>query len=292
MCSAPSQKANLFLDGSIDAARISEFSFSSRKTPEFMSHRLVQCQVCDLVFVDAPPPVEELTEAYHKAEYDSSEEAEDAAITYAHSISPYLGKLPQRDAALEIGTGTGIFLEYLARSGFRNVIGVEPSKAAIDAAPEHRRELIKEGIFVESDFQKESFDLICCFMTLEHVHDPGELARSAFRLLRKGGVFITVTHDYRGIVNRILGKRSPIIDIEHMQIFSKASVLELFRRSGFERVETIGFSNRYSLRYWLRIAPLPNVIKVPLRLLFSMPLIRNVKIAINAGNTLTVGYRE
>ena len=55
-------------------------------------------------------------------------------------------------------------------------------------------------------------------MTLEHVLDPFEVSKSAFNLLRKGGVFITVTHNYESKVNRILHTKSPIIDIEHMPL--------------------------------------------------------------------------
>jgi SAM-dependent methyltransferase len=102
------------------------------------------------------------------------------------------------------------------REGFSELVGVEPSTAAIAAAPENRRQWIREGIFREADFSPSSFDLICCFMTMEHVPDPKVISDAAFRLLKPGGAFVTVTHDYRATVNRVLGKRSPIIDIDHM----------------------------------------------------------------------------
>src|SRR5690606_4043504 len=136
--------------------------------------------------------------------------------------------------ALEIGTGTGVFLDHLRSLGFAEVVGIEPSKAAIAAAPRTRQLLIKEGIFRPEDFSPNSIDLICCFMTMEHVRDPGELARAAFSLLRPGGAFLTVTHNYRSPVNRVLGKKSPIIDIEHMQLFSPESIQYLFVTSGFQ----------------------------------------------------------
>ena len=66
-----------------------------------------------------------------------------------------------------------------------------------------------------------------------------------------------MTHNYRSNVNRALGSRSPIIDIEHLQLFSTASIRELFERSGFAAVSTREFINRYSLAYWARLAPMP-----------------------------------
>ena len=93
-----------------------------------------------------------------------------------------------RNDALEIGTGTGAFLSALRQLGFANMTGIEPSPAAIDAADRIVRPFIRGDIFVETDFVSESFDLICCFMTLEHVWDPRRLVEGCSRLLRKGGI--------------------------------------------------------------------------------------------------------
>lgn len=292
VCYTSSEQTEPFIEKNIDPKRISGFSFASRKTPEYMCHKMVRCQVCDLVYANEPPAVEELAQAYHSASYDSTEEATDAAKSYALAIKPVLKKMPRCEVALEIGTGTGIFLEHLKSSGFINLLGVEPSSAAIAAAPEARRLWIREGMFEESDFDAASIDLICCFMTMEHVRDPREISEAALRLLRPGGAFVTVTHDYRSSVNRLLGKRSPIIDIEHLQIFSRQSIRELFVRTGFQNISVESFVNNYSLRYWLRLSPLPNVIKKWFEHLLSFPMLRNRSIGLNVGNTITAGFRN
>lgn len=257
-----------------------------------MCHRLVQCTNCDLVYADQPPEEGELAHAYHVADYDSTEEANDAAASYIQAIKPTLAALAQRQSALEIGTGTGIFLEYLSREDFSELVGVEPSSAAIAAAPEYRRAWIRAGMFDEKDFAPESFDLICCFMTLEHVRDPGIIARSALRLLRPGGAFVTVTHDYRGMVNRLLGKRSPIIDIEHLQLFSEPSVRHLFESTGYTDVTVSAFKNTYSLRYWLRLAPLPGSVKSALSGLLAAMGVVDKKLGVNVGNLIATGYKH
>lgn len=292
VCKRSSESAKLFIKKNIDFAKLSGFSFSSRKVPEYMNHRLVRCTNCDLVYADQPPEAGELANAYHVADYDSSEEANDAASSYIRAIQPTLLKLSGHQSALEIGTGTGIFLENLFCEGFTELVGVEPSTAAIAAAPEHRRLWIRQGVFEERDFSPDSFDLICCFMTMEHVHDPDVVARAAFRLLRPGGAFVTVTHDYRSMVNRLLGKRSPIIDIEHMQLFSKQSVQQLFVGAGYSEVTTKAFSNAYSLQYWLRIAPLPQVIKAAISRTMSSLRVGDIKLGVNVGNLITNGFKR
>lgn len=291
VCSTPSDGAPVFLEESIDPAKLSASSFASRKVPEFMSHRLVRCPTCDLVYVPSPPAQGTLAQAYHEASYDSAEEAQDAARSYMQAISPVLARLATRGSVLEIGTGTGVFLEELANAGFTSLTGVEPSVAAIRAAPAHRQAWIREGIFREADFEPASFDLVCCFMTMEHVADPAEVATAAFRLLRPGGAFVTVTHDYRSFVNRMMGRRSPIIDVEHMQLFSHPSLRELFSRSGYEGLWQQAFVNRYPLAYWLRLMPLPHVLKTGLASLLVRTRLSGVKAGVNVGNVICAGFK-
>jgi SAM-dependent methyltransferase len=208
------------------------------------------------------------------------------------AIYPALKRLVQKDTALEIGTGTGIFLEYLLDSVFKEVVGVEPSMAAIEAAPKNRRAWIRHGIFREEDFAPESFDLICCFMTLEHVQDPMALTQASYRLLRKGGAFVSVTHDYQSVVNRLLGRRSPIIDIEHMQLFSKQSTRTMFESANLQDVQVTSFTNRYSLQYWLRLSPLPKILKSLLGPILSGAPLNAIRLGVNVGNIVTIGFRK
>lgn len=292
VCHTGFEKTKLVFEKNIDPAKLSEFSFASRKEPEFMCHRLVQCPNCDLVYADQPPDEGDLAHAYHAADYDSSEEANDAAAAYIKAIQPALGMLVRRQSALEIGAGNGIFLEHLSHEGFTELAGIEPSPAAIAAAPEYRRAWIREGMFEKKDFAPESFDLICCFMTMEHVRDPNIVASAAFHLLRPGGAFVTVTHDYRSMVNRLLGRRSPIIDIEHMQLFSKRSVRYLFDNAGFADITVKTFANCYPLRYWIRLAPLPRGIKSAMSSLMSYLGVDNAKLRVNVGNLITIGFKH
>lgn len=275
----------------INHSKISKFSFASRKTPEFMSHRLMSCQGCDLVYAPQPPADSELAAAYHQAEYDSTEEAADAADAYARAIQPILRLLPRRESALEIGTGTGVFLSCLKQAGFTQLTGIEPSTAAIAAANPEQRACISQGVFEERAFTPNSFDLICCFMTMEHVPDPANVARSVLKLLRPGGAFVTVTHNRRSLINRVLGKFSPIIDVEHMQLFSDASLKALFEHTGYQHIEIKAFSNCYALSYWLRLTPLPIFIKQ----LISRGLVQmgfdRVKLSANVGNTMGAGFK-
>ena len=147
-------------------------------------------------------------------------------------------------------------------------------------------------MFDETAFAPATFDLICCFMTMEHVRDPNAIARAALRLLRPGGAFVTVTHDYRSLVNRLLGKRSPIIDIEHMQLFSKRSIANLLERTGYSAISTRAFVNTYSLRYWTRLMPLPRPVKQSVLKLTGAVGMDRVKLGFNVGNMIAAGFKD
>jgi 2-polyprenyl-3-methyl-5-hydroxy-6-metoxy-1,4-benzoquinol methylase len=291
VCASGLDKSVLFLEESIDQSKLSGFSFASRKLPEYMNHRLVRCKACDLVYVSNPPGQDELAVAYHQADYDSSQVADDAAISYIRALEPVFSRLKYKTTALEIGAGTGVLLDHLQSKGFSDLIGVEPSTAAIEAAPAHRKKWLKEGIFHENEFKPNSIDLICCFMTMEHVQDPSQTASAAFNLLRPGGAFVTITHDYHSVVNRLLGKRSPIIDIEHMQLFSNQSIQALFKRTNYVDITAQSFVNRYALSYWLRLAPLPVSLKPKIEASMRMIGLDKLKMSIAVGNTLAVGYK-
>jgi SAM-dependent methyltransferase len=291
VCGAGADQTEPFLSDSRDDALLSASSFASRKVPEYMSHAMVRCRDCDLAYVDRPPSVDELAASYHAADYDSAEEAEDAADAYARAITPVLTKLRNRGSALEIGTGTAAFLERLSDAGFGELVGIEPSTAAIDAAPEHRKAWIREGIFEGSDFPPESFDLICCFMTLEHVQDPGALVAAAHRLLRPGGVFVGVTHNRRAWLNRLLGSRSPIVDVEHMQLFSEQSSKELLSRNGYVEIGGASFRNAYRLGYWLRLVPMSRTLKDKLTRGIRGTLLDSRRIPFNVGNYMSWGFK-
>lgn len=257
-----------------------------------MSLRLLHCHGCDVIYASDPPTALTLAEAYHQAQYDSQTEADDAAAAYARAAQPVLQQLGQRARALEIGTGTGVFLQCLQQAGFAELVGVEPSRAAIDAAPPERQAWILGGVFDEADFAPASFDLVCCFMTLEHVREPRPLVESALRLLRPGGAFVAVVHNWRGPVNRLLGKRSPIVDIEHLQLFSPSSVRQLLQGAGYHGISVQSFANRYSISYWLRLAPLPASLKSVITWLLKATGLTHVKLRFNVGNLWVSGFKR
>ena len=291
-CFDSNKNTVIFQKENISQEKITSFTYASRKTPEFMCHEMVRCLNCDLVYVTTPPDKLKLSEAYHAANYDSSVEAIDAAETYINHMNNIVSKLNSNSKILEIGSGSGEFLYNLKKKGFTNLTGIEPSISAINSAHSEIKSHLHEGIFQVDDFQEASYDLVCCFMTLEHVYDPREISESVNKILKKDGYFVMVVHNYRSIVNKILGKKSPIIDIEHMQLFSKKSIRLLLNKTNYNDIKINDFSNLYSINYWVRLLPISNLIKKFFIKILNKIKLDNFKIKINVGNIIISGRKD
>lgn len=291
-CPACGGRAHVpFADERIDPRKVSDFTYASRKQPEFMCLRLVRCTDCDLVYAPTPPATDFLSTAYSEAAFDSGPEAQAAAASYAKVLAPYVARLAGRNAAVDVGAGSGPLLPWLCESGFYPVIGIEPSRAAIEAAPPAVRAMLREGMFSSSLLADVKPSLLCSFMTLEHLADPGQFVGEAYRLLEPGGMLAVVVHNWRAPFNRLLGLRSPIIDVEHLQLFSPQSVRALLTRVGFAPVALQSISNAYPLRYWLRLTPLPASVKAQITAALDRMGLADQHVSLRVGNMLAVGIK-
>jgi SAM-dependent methyltransferase len=275
-----------------DESALDNFAFASRKLPELMHLALVECPVCHLLYASPSLTAGFLANAYGEASYDSTEEAEYAARTYAAELPRIMnGRLPSLGTALEVGAGNGAFLAHLRKAGFASVIGVEPSLAAANRAAPEVRSLIRLGMFDPKDFEPGSLSLFACFQTIEHVENPRELCESAIRLLCPGGAIYLIGHDRKSLVNRAMGTRSPIFDIQHQQLFSKISLRYLLEKTGFTGVEITPIRNRYPVAYWMKLLPLPVGLKKSLLRILGASGLGRMSVALNVGNLAAVGYK-
>jgi SAM-dependent methyltransferase len=281
-----------FAESNFRADLLDQFAFASRKMPEYLHTRLLNCASCDLVYSSPALKPEVLADCYRDADFDSGRESEFAARTYASLLKPLLPKLPKPLSVLDIGCGDGALLRKLLSAGFETVAGVEPSAAPLRMATPEIREKIRWGLFAPDDYPASSFSLITCFQVMEHVWNPLELCEGALRLLKPGGALAVIVHDRRALSAKLLGKKSPIFDIEHLQLFSRLSGERLLRTGGFATASVSSIWNRYPLDYWLRLFPFPRGFKLRTIGLSRRLRFGNLPLSIPAGNLLLIGTRS
>lgn len=265
--------------------------FSARRLPDRIHYRMVRCNNCGLVRSDPIVPPDILSQLYSKSTFEYDEEVDNLKLCYGR----YLNRLAQydvkKDALLEIGCGNGFFLDEAVKQGYINVRGVEPSLDAVDRANPQIRPLIVCNIMQSGLFNSEQFDVICMFQVLDHIPDPKKLLAECFRLLRPGGLVLCINHNIEAISARILGERSPIIDIEHTYLYSPKTLSRLFSGSGFN-ILNIGYAlNVYSPHYIARLLPLPKLIKESVLKILKTGWIRNLRMTVPLGNICLVAQK-
>lgn len=275
----------------IDPARFDAYSFASRKLPEYMHYRLIECPTCDLVYANPVPVMDSLVSAYEDAAFDSQVEARLAALTYAKFLPGIANRLTTLSGVMDIGAGDGAFLVELIAAGFTHVVGIEPSRAPVDAAPPDVKPLIRQEMFKADTVSPGTLSLVTCFQTIEHVEDPLWVCKEAWRALRPGGAVFLVGHNRRSFSAKLLGRHSPIFDVEHLQLFSRRSFKELMHRADFEDVSIVRLVNRYPLSYWAKLCPFPAAVKKSLTAFLSRGLVGQIVLPVPAGNLAVVAYK-
>jgi ubiquinone/menaquinone biosynthesis C-methylase UbiE len=96
---------------------------------------------------------------------------------------------------LEVGCGTGHWLAQLEASGC-DAVGLEPSAAMLDKARARglRAELV-HGRAESLPFADASFDRVLCINAIHHFDDVGRFVAEARRVLRAGGVLLSIALD-------------------------------------------------------------------------------------------------
>ncbi len=200
VCEYKAKAHKIYIKKNIKKNLLNKYSFSSRKIPEFMNFDLVQCSACSLIYSNNIPKFKTIYNFYKNSSFVDNQDAQDAASTYFQYLKPYLNQKISK--VLELGTGSGIFLEFLKKyfslkKNYRNIVankfvGIEPSKSAINNASVEIKKYIKQGTFEDIRINKNYFDIICCFMTMEHVYYPLKVLKKSYSCLKKNGFLALV----------------------------------------------------------------------------------------------------
>ena len=156
---------------------------------------------------------------------------------------------------LDLGCGDGRFSAALVGAG-ASVVGVDAAAEALRRA----RERAPEAEFVQSEegaslpFADDSFDLVWCGETLEHVVDVALLLGEVRRVLRPGAMLLATTPNHarlrvagEALAGRPLERRlDPRAD--HLRFFTAHTLRELLSGAGFNQVSVIAVDGPPLLR--------------------------------------------
>lgn len=152
---------------------------------------------------------------------------------YPEKLAKYLFdryNLQSGQKFLDIGCGRGEFLRGFIRCGIQGY-GVDQSNAAERYCPE----AILSIVDLENDalpYDNEYFDVVYSKSVIEHFHYPDKLVKEIYRVLKPGGLVITLCpsweYNFRGYFE----------DYTHRTPFMLSSLRDIFLIHGFDNVRT------------------------------------------------------
>ena len=191
----------------------------------------------------------------------------------------------------EVGGGNGFFLEAAKDFGFTKIAGVEPSYAAISAAREDIKPFLIASMMSSSVLPNKSFQIGAMFHTLDHLQDPIQTLKDCLGALESGGTFVVAVHNEYSWSARLLGERSPIIDVEHTYLYSLKTGIQIFEKAGFINVRSGPYSNHYSLAYILHLLPISRKFRKLVLGSWVGHLLSKIKIVVPLGNMWIAGNK-
>lgn len=219
---------------------------------------IVECTACGMRYVSPRPTLEALG-AHYPNEYGIYQPTAELPPHLRGMVEWLIaGRWKKALRRLErvIGTvrsdmkvvdvGCGLNNDYLvALRRMRGVTGV-----AVDFKPEaaaYIRDKLKmpvhAGTLHDAHFASGSFDLVSMNEYLEHEPHPREVLAEARRITAQGG-YLSIEIPYAdGFVARLFGSRWSQIDApRHLVHFSRETLAEILRRTGYELVHTETYS--------------------------------------------------
>lgn len=139
---------------------------------------------------------------------------------------------------LDIGAGTGAFVQYMNGKAWKSV-GIEPDEKARERALLFHKTKLLPSEFFES-FPPESFDAISLWHVLEHVHNLYPYLAQIKKLLKPAGIVFIAVPNYTSYDALHYGADWAAYDVpRHLYHFSPTSMQWLLKETGFHLIQEV-----------------------------------------------------
>jgi len=257
--------------------------FTARRRPDRLHYRMVVCHQCGLMRANPVLSTDALSILYKESHGHDLQLSQAAAETYGQYFQENFLPFPFQGRVLEIGCGPGSFLKELMRYHCNQVYGVEPSFEAVEQAGELKG-LIYNGTFVGGIYPKDYFDVICAFQMFDHLSDPAQFLKDCRENLKHKGNLFLILHNIKALPAKVLGPNCPMLDIEHPILYEPMTIIKMLEANGFTVQKKFSVLNRYPLRYWLQLLPMPQGLKKRLLDFLEKAPVGNIPVTLGLGN--------
>ncbi len=196
-------------------------------------YTIVECTRCGLRWVNPRPMHPRADDTYDEGYYKAFYEGKDASKReyFSRRVLELVPMVPDRPRLLDVGAGTGIFLEVAQAQGWQ-VEGVDPSAAACRVCRETLGVEVWHGTIEDLSPSDSRYDVITMWEVLEHTRDPLGTLHAAQELLVDGGLLALSVPNASGLVG-VLRWREELMPWYHLYHFTQSTLKALLRRAGF-----------------------------------------------------------
>jgi len=150
------------------------------------------------------------------------------------------GAITKADKVLEVGSGTGNHIIAIKKSIGCEAFGLDQSGAMIRQAEARRSGIVfQQGDAEALTFDDAFFDVIFSVDVIHHLTSSEDYFRTAKRVLRPGGRFVTLTHSHDMLRHNVLAAKywPKIIDYEIDRYPPTERLLAELAAAGFRNIE-------------------------------------------------------
>ena len=205
---------------------------------------IYECPRCSLRFTAEVPPADRIGRYYQSENYISHSNTRQGIVnnlyhavrnhtlsTKFHLIKKATGLKKGRH--LDIGAGTGAFVQFLNAHGWESE-GIEPDEKARERALTHHATRLYPAERFET-ILPETQDAITMWHVLEHVHDLYPYLQHIKNILKPQGLIFIAVPNYTSYDAVKYGANWAAYDVpRHLYHFSPASMQWLLKAAGFE----------------------------------------------------------
>ena len=154
-------------------------------------------------------------------------------LTDARVMAPLVRRLSADARLLDVGCGSGAFLDGVRADTGCHVQGVDVSHLAVETARRLYGVDVFEGPVTETPFSDATFDAITAWWYLEHVAKPNEAVAAMSRLLKEGGTCVIGVPSYDSVFARRFKDKWYHLDCpRHMCIWTPKTIRRLLSQHG------------------------------------------------------------
>lgn len=209
--------------------------------------QIQQCVHCHFLFTNPRPAAETIGRYYQSDQYISHNDEKQGLVSNLYkTVRRYTlnqkAKLikdlnGQVGSLLDIGCGTGAFLEYCQQKGWR-IQGVEPDSGARLVAS--KRLNISVAAELATQTESETSDVVTLWHVLEHIPDLQQTLERIHQHITKNGTLLLALPNHLSWDAAKYRQWWAAYDVpRHLSHFSPKTITSLVEQQGFKRIKMI-----------------------------------------------------